>query len=58
MVRSAEHPVYPLLSDLNVMLLTGGWERTEAEYQVVYRAAGFDLTKMIANDIADRNDSD
>jgi O-methyltransferase domain len=48
MVRPIERPVYPLLSDLNMMLLTGGCERTVAEYRVLYRAAGFELTKTIA----------
>jgi hypothetical protein len=32
MLRPVESTVYPVLSDLNMLLLTGGCERTEAEY--------------------------
>lgn len=47
MLRADGKSVYPLLSDLNMLLLTGGCERTEAEYRVLYRAAGFELTKAV-----------
>jgi hypothetical protein len=40
--------VYPVLSDLNMLLLTGGCERTEEEYRGLYRAAGFELTRTVA----------
>jgi hypothetical protein len=43
MLRPTERILYPVLSDLNMLLLTGGCERTEAEY----RAAGFELTKTV-----------
>ena len=47
MLRPAGSTVYPVLSDLNMLLLTGGCERTEAEYLALYRAAGFELTKAV-----------
>lgn len=45
---AASAAVYPVLSDLNMLIHTGGCERTEAEYLVLYRAAGFELTKAVA----------
>ncbi len=48
MLRPNGGSVYPVLSDLNMLLLTGGCERTEVEYRAVYRAAGFELTKTVA----------
>jgi ubiquinone/menaquinone biosynthesis C-methylase UbiE len=48
LVRSDGATVYPLLSDLNMLLITGGSERTEEEYRLLYRAAGFELTKTVA----------
>lgn len=48
MLRPGASTVYPELSDLNMLLMTGGCERTEAEYRAVYRAAGFELTKTVA----------
>jgi hypothetical protein len=48
MLRPADRAVYPVLSDLNMLLLTGGCERTEAEYRALYRAAEFELTKTVA----------
>lgn len=48
LVRPDGGSVYPVLSDLNMLLLTGGCERTEEEYRALYRAAGFELTKTVA----------
>ena len=48
MLRPGASTVYPTLSDLNMLLMTGGCERTEAEYRAVCRAAGFELTKTVA----------
>jgi len=48
MLRPEGKGVYPILSDLNMLLLTGGCERTEDEYRGLYRAAGFELTKTVA----------
>ena len=47
MLRPGQHSLYPLLSDLNMMLRTGGCERTEEEYRAIYRAAGFELTRTV-----------
>ena len=44
---AASGAVYPILSDLNMLIHTGGCERTEAEYRALYRAAGFELTKTV-----------
>jgi len=48
MLRPSVPPLYPVLSDLNMLVRTGGCERTEAEYHSLYRAAGFQLTRSIA----------
>jgi hypothetical protein len=36
-----------LLADLNMLLLTGGHERTAAEYRALLRAAGFSLARIL-----------
>jgi hypothetical protein len=36
-----------LLSDLHMMVMTGGRERTEAEYRALFEAAGFALTRVV-----------
>jgi hypothetical protein len=48
LVRPDGESVYPVLSDLNMLLMTGGCERTEEEYRALYCAAGFELTKSVA----------
>jgi ubiquinone/menaquinone biosynthesis C-methylase UbiE len=48
MIRPDGTTAYPVLSDLNMLLVTGGCERTEAEYAELYRAAGFELTQTVA----------
>ncbi len=35
------------LFDLNMLVMTGGRERTEEEYQVLLQKAGFQLTQVI-----------
>lgn len=47
MIRSRNRLSYPLLSDLNMVIRTGGCERSEAEYRTLYKAAGFRLTRAI-----------
>ena len=47
MLRPTALSVYPVLSDLNMLLMTGGCERTEAQYSALYRAAGFELTRTV-----------
>ena len=48
MIRADNRLSYPLLSDLNMVIRTGGCERTEAEYRGLYKAAGFNLTRAIS----------
>jgi len=40
-------PSWHKLMDLNMLVMTGGRERTEQEYRDMFRAAGFRLTKVI-----------
>lgn len=40
-------PSFTKLLDLNMLLLPGGKERTEAEYRALYAAAGFRLTRIV-----------
>ncbi|WP_233857440.1 acetylserotonin O-methyltransferase [Paraburkholderia sp. HD33-4] len=47
MLRPAATTVYPELSDLNMLLMTGGCERTEAQYRAIYGAAGFELIQTV-----------
>ena len=47
MIRSDNRLSYALLSDLNMVIRTGGCERTEAEYRALYKAAGFKLSRCI-----------
>jgi len=47
MIRSDARLSYPLLSDLNMVIRTGGCERSEAEYRALYEAAGFKLTRAV-----------
>jgi hypothetical protein len=48
MLRPAGESIYPVLSDINMLIRTGGCERTEAQYRALYRAAGFELTRTVA----------
>jgi hypothetical protein len=48
MIRADNRLSYPLLSDLNMVIRTGGCERSEEEYRAIYKTAGFKLTKAIA----------
>jgi O-methyltransferase domain len=47
MIREGNRVSYPLLSDLNMVIRTGGCERSEVEYRALYKAAGFKLTRAI-----------
>jgi hypothetical protein len=47
LIRTDNRPAYPLLSDLNMLVLTGGQERSEAEYRTLYKAAGFELSRVV-----------
>ena len=37
----------PVMSDLNMMVISGGRERTLAEHRALIEAAGFTLTRII-----------
>lgn len=47
MIGPSDRLSYPLLSDLNMLIRTGGSERSEAEYRALYKAAGLKLTRAI-----------
>ena len=47
MIGASNRLSYPLLSDLNMVIRTGGCERSEAEYRALYKAAGLKLTRAI-----------
>jgi hypothetical protein len=47
LIRASDRLSYPLLSDLNMVIRTGGCERSGAEYRALYKAAGFKLTRAI-----------
>ena len=38
------------MSDLNMMVMTGGHERTVTEYEALLHAAGFALTRVTPTD--------
>jgi hypothetical protein len=41
-------PFFPIVDDILMMVTCGGAERTETEYQALYEAAGFSLTRVIS----------
>jgi hypothetical protein len=47
LLRPHAGSMYAVLSDLNMLIRTGGRERTEAEYRALYRRAGFELVRTI-----------
>jgi hypothetical protein len=46
-VPSGNEPSAAKLADINMLVITGGLERTEAEYRALLNAAGFRLTRVI-----------
>jgi hypothetical protein len=46
-VRPGSEPAFSKFVDLNMLVMTGGRERSEAEYRTLLTAAGFRLTKMV-----------
>ena len=40
-------PAFGKLLDMNMLVLPGGKERTEAEYRTLYQAAGFRLSRIV-----------
>jgi hypothetical protein len=48
MIKTGSRLSYALLSDLNMMIRTGGCGRSEAQYRAIYEAADFRLTRAVA----------
>jgi hypothetical protein len=46
-VPSGSEPHFSKFMDLNMLVMTGGRERTESEYRRLLEAAGFELTRII-----------
>ncbi|HEU4595829.1 MAG TPA: methyltransferase [Pyrinomonadaceae bacterium] len=46
-IEDGDGPSFSKLSDLHMMIMTGGQERTEAEYATLYERAGFRLTRIV-----------
>ena len=49
-VPSGSEPHFSKFIDLNMLVMTGGRERTEAEFRALYEAAGFRLTRILATE--------
>jgi hypothetical protein len=49
-IPPGNNPFFGKLLDLTMLVLPGGLERTEAEYQALYTAAGFRLTRIVPTD--------
>lgn len=43
----ANEPHFGKFIDLNMLVMTGGRERTESEYRELYKAAGFELARIV-----------
>ena len=50
-IPAGNQPFYHKLSDLNMLVMTGGRERTEAEYRMLFEAAGFRLNRIASTPI-------
>jgi hypothetical protein len=46
-VPEGNEPSFAKLGDLNMLVMTGGRERTEAEFRALYDRAGFELTRVV-----------
>ena len=46
-VPSGSEPHFSKFIDVNMLVMTGGRERTEAEFRKLYEAAGFRLTRVV-----------
>ena len=49
-VPAGNEPHFSKFIDLNMLVMTGGRERTEEEFRVLYDAAGFRLTRVVPTD--------
>ena len=48
-IPSGNEPFFHKLMDLNMLVMTGGRERTEAEYRTLFEAAGFHLNRVTSS---------
>jgi hypothetical protein len=46
-IPTGNEPAEAKLFDINMLVVVGGQERTEREYQALFQAAGFNLTRII-----------
>jgi hypothetical protein len=46
-VPPGNSPAEAKLFDINMLVITGGRERTEPEYRILFRAAGLHLTRVV-----------
>jgi len=46
-VPEGNEPHFGKFIDLNMLVMTGGRERTEAEFRKLYEASGFRLTRVV-----------
>ena len=49
-VPASNEPHFSKFIDLNMLVMTGGRERTEEEFRALYKAAGFRLTRVVPTD--------
>lgn len=49
-VPASNEPHFSKFIDLNMLVMTGGRERTEEEFRALYQAAGFHLTQVVATE--------
>src|SRR5882724_1468098 len=49
-VPASNEPHFSKFIDLNMLVMTGGRERTEEEFRTLYDAAGFRLTRVVATE--------
>ena len=49
-VPASNEPHFSKFIDLNMLVMTGGRERTEEEFRALYDASGFRLTRVVATE--------
>ena len=49
-VPASNEPHFSKFIDLNMLVMTGGRERTEEEFRALYEASGFRLTRVVATE--------
>jgi hypothetical protein len=52
-ILSGNERSFAKFGDLNMLVMTGGRERTESQYRELFAAAGFELTRIAAPDAFD-----